>query len=214
MISVKAAENARGEMGFATVTASGALLGWFLTRAAAEASAARELARVPERFALVHHASLSEVQAYLPKNYKVVALHRVENGPVKSDVSFLVAGRDSAGWTLDGYVIPRYLSGLVSADEVDAEQAQRMLLEQVDLAWYEVTKGEITGDDDPGTEMNRLILALYAEAVANVLEVAQEQYGRHGVDAGALSDEAALEDAPRRVAEALSLVMYGGRVVA
>jgi hypothetical protein len=48
------------------------------------------------------------VERYLPGNYKVVDL----------GYQRLIYGHDNAGWTLDGYVIPRLASGLHRAIEV------------------------------------------------------------------------------------------------
>ena len=50
----------------------------------------------------------TRVEAYLPSNYEV----SVEGGLV------YITGHDNAGWTLDGYVIPRLASGLIFAEEV------------------------------------------------------------------------------------------------
>lgn len=51
------------------------------------------------------------VAAYLPANYQVIAVR---------DHEIIIQGRDNAGWTLDGYVIPRLASGLIGATEVAA----------------------------------------------------------------------------------------------
>lgn len=51
---------------------------------------------------------LARVNAYLPDNY----------GAVEVMDSILIVGYDSAGWTLDGYVVPRLASGLIWAEEV------------------------------------------------------------------------------------------------
>ena len=40
-----------------------------------------------------------------------------EDGAAEDEV-VLIVGRDSAGWTLDGYVIPRLASGTIFAEEV------------------------------------------------------------------------------------------------
>ena len=62
------------------------------------------------RMALVtSHVSEEVVGAYLPGNYSAIAL---DNGEI------LVQGIDNAGWTLDGYVIPRLASGLITAREI------------------------------------------------------------------------------------------------
>lgn len=59
-----------------------------------------------------------QVAAYLPSNYRVtgVSVERVTthaNGHVVT-----VEGEDSAGWTLDGYVLPRLASGLYFGKEI------------------------------------------------------------------------------------------------
>jgi len=58
---------------------------------------------------------LSEVQAYMPGNYSASA---------NADGSITIAGSDNAGWTLDGYVIPRLASGMIFAREVTDPHAQ------------------------------------------------------------------------------------------
>ena len=52
--------------------------------------------------------ALSVVQEYLPSNYEAV----------EQDGEIVIFGRDSAGWTLDDYVIPRLASGMIYATEV------------------------------------------------------------------------------------------------
>lgn len=49
------------------------------------------------------------VGRYLPSNYRVV---RVTAGEI------VIEGRDNAGWTMDGYVIPRLQSGMIFPREV------------------------------------------------------------------------------------------------
>lgn len=51
---------------------------------------------------------IETIQHYMPSNYAAEA--------VGDDV--VITGQDSAGWTLDGYVIPRLASGLYFAKEV------------------------------------------------------------------------------------------------
>jgi hypothetical protein len=53
------------------------------------------------------------VGRYLPANYNVV------NTDLHGNV--VISGFDNAGWTLDGYVIPRLLSGLYACNEVCPE---------------------------------------------------------------------------------------------
>jgi hypothetical protein len=57
-----------------------------------------------------HHAPdrLREVLAYMPSNYTA----RIDGSQI------IIEGVDMAGWTLDGYVIPRLASGLITAKEV------------------------------------------------------------------------------------------------
>lgn len=62
------------------------------------------------RFATVKgFNSEREVKAYLPENYRLLGIY--------NDTA-VIAGVDVAGWTLDGYVIPRYGSGLMACKEL------------------------------------------------------------------------------------------------
>jgi hypothetical protein len=65
------------------------------------------------RYALIP-GSVSDTEdtitRYLPDNYKVDGL---------TSHGLVIAGRDVAGWTLDGYVIPRLASGVIYAEEID-----------------------------------------------------------------------------------------------
>jgi hypothetical protein len=61
------------------------------------------------RYALVA-SDAPAITAYLPSNYRIL-------GTV--DGQTVIAGRDQAGWTLEGYVIPRLASGLYFATEID-----------------------------------------------------------------------------------------------
>lgn len=58
--------------------------------------------------------SLAQVQRYMPGNYEA---RELDTGVIE------ITGEDEAGWTLDGYVIPRLASGLIWAKEVDGEEA-------------------------------------------------------------------------------------------
>lgn len=62
------------------------------------------------RFALVSSQDIEQVRAYLPANYTVRA--RTPEGCV-------IGGTDNAGWTLDGYVLPRLASGLLFGEELE-----------------------------------------------------------------------------------------------
>jgi len=53
--------------------------------------------------------NLRTVQAYLPRLYSAVEL---------DDGTIVVVGKDNAGWTWEGYVKPRLLSGLIGTTEV------------------------------------------------------------------------------------------------
>lgn len=67
----------------------------------------------PRRFAVVTGGELGTVERYMPSNYTAKKV----GGRV------LIAGRDSAGWTLVGYVIPRLLSsGMIAAREINASE--------------------------------------------------------------------------------------------
>ncbi len=53
-------------------------------------------------------ASLDTVRDYLPSNYTAT----------EDAEGILISGKDSHGWTLDGYVIPRLGSALIAVKEV------------------------------------------------------------------------------------------------
>ena len=68
------------------------------------------------------------VAAYLPQNYKIVAIvtgteEETEkfSGTAGKPCKAIIAGVDNHGWTLDGYVIPRLGSGLIAAKEITVE---------------------------------------------------------------------------------------------
>jgi hypothetical protein len=63
------------------------------------------------RYALIRTNAPSQVAAYLPENYSVEGI--TESGIVA------IGGEDHAGWTLDGYVLPRLASGLHFGTETD-----------------------------------------------------------------------------------------------
>jgi len=54
--------------------------------------------------------SVERVQRFMPSNYSAVG---------EPDGTIRIVGRDSAGWTLDGYVLPRLASGLIFGTEVE-----------------------------------------------------------------------------------------------
>jgi len=53
---------------------------------------------------------IDTVRAYLPSNYTA--------RPDDDETGIIIEGTDNAGWTLDGYVIPRLASGMIFAMEV------------------------------------------------------------------------------------------------
>lgn len=58
--------------------------------------------------------------AYLPDNYRV--LHRERHSEASSNrqwMAVVIGGEDRAGWTLDGYVLPRLASGGMHGVEID-----------------------------------------------------------------------------------------------
>lgn len=56
------------------------------------------------------YAKVSTVGAYLPENYSVTG---------GTDGAVIVEGKDNAGWTAEGYVIPRLRSGMMYATIVE-----------------------------------------------------------------------------------------------
>jgi hypothetical protein len=68
-----------------------------------------ERGRTMVRTAVVTGADIAAVRRFLPSNYRASET---------ADGGVIVIGEDSAGWTLDGYVIPRLASGLISAREI------------------------------------------------------------------------------------------------
>ncbi len=81
----------------------------------------QELGRVPLRRAVIARSSIGgptgeTTEAYLPANYRVTGVTAAE---------VAIAGHDNAGWTLDGYVIPRLASGLIWAKEVTRDVVDR-----------------------------------------------------------------------------------------
>jgi hypothetical protein len=57
---------------------------------------------------------LNLINNYLPANYTAELVAH----PKEVKAYILIKGYDRAGWTLDGYVIPRLASGLIVAKEV------------------------------------------------------------------------------------------------
>jgi hypothetical protein len=60
-----------------------------------------------------------KVEAYMPGNYRVIWTGEHPDYADRGWKAAVIAGKDSAGWTLDGYVIPRLASGMIAATEID-----------------------------------------------------------------------------------------------
>ena len=80
------------------------------------------------------------VARYLPRNYTV---NSTDVGPGR----VLISGTDNAGWTLDGYVLPRLASGLYFGHEVAPGEVSMMVSPEDgdgESWYYEVTRhGEV-----------------------------------------------------------------------
>ena len=81
--------------------------------------------RPPTRYARIdaerhNEITLEKVQAYIPFNYRA---HQVTDGT--GDI--YISGIDNAGWSMDGYVIPRLGSGLINAVEMSFEEVHEKI---------------------------------------------------------------------------------------
>ena len=76
-----------------------------------------------KRYAIVRNARTQhEAEAYLPANYSVIWEGYEPSSstcPRTPRLVWVIEGEDDHGWTLDGYVIPRYASGLICCEEID-----------------------------------------------------------------------------------------------
>ena len=74
------------------------------------------------RFAVIRGArTVEQALAYLPNNYGLMESFEVEGIPTASgrkELWIVIGGYDNAGWTLDGYVLPRLASGLIFGEEI------------------------------------------------------------------------------------------------
>jgi hypothetical protein len=77
-------------------------------------------ARKATRYALVNTPDSERIAPYLPSNYRIEG--EVEGGT-------LISGTDSAGWTMDDYVLPRLGSGLYFGHEVTGDEARDLARE-------------------------------------------------------------------------------------
>jgi hypothetical protein len=60
------------------------------------------------------------VAAYLPANYRVIYSEPSREPYARPEwKSVVIGGEDNAGWTLDGYVLPRLASGMLHGREID-----------------------------------------------------------------------------------------------
>jgi hypothetical protein len=66
------------------------------------------------RYGFVPRVSAAQIAPYLPQNY------RAEDAPegAPEGPGARIIGEDRAGWTLDGYVLPRLASGLYFGTEI------------------------------------------------------------------------------------------------
>jgi len=76
------------------------------------------------RRATIVNGNEAVVSRYLPSNYRVVEDLTVDG------LYVTIEGEDSAGWTLDDYVLPRLASGLIFAREVPATDAYAKLIKE------------------------------------------------------------------------------------
>jgi len=72
--------------------------------------------------------TLDQIRAYLPANYTADTelteyASSLHFGGYISQTRIVIRGHDVAGWTLDGYVIPRLASGLIWAEELNQDGA-------------------------------------------------------------------------------------------
>ena len=73
------------------------------------------------RYAIVTTTSdRDNVAAYMPGNYEVIYSEPSRESFAREGWrSVVIAGEDNAGWTLDGYVLPRLASGMMTGHEID-----------------------------------------------------------------------------------------------
>jgi len=86
--------------------------------ASAPAHYAGMIAHPTPRFAAVRGArTVREVEAYLPASYAVMESFETLPG---GRLVVIIGGYDNAGWTLEGYVMPRLASGWIACEEIPA----------------------------------------------------------------------------------------------
>ena len=76
----------------------------------------------PFRYAVIDRprTTLEEVRRYLPANYRAFQPNNPQTY-LPNERPIVIIGRDNAGWTMDGYVLPRLGSALMGAREVAGE---------------------------------------------------------------------------------------------
>ena len=79
------------------------------------------------RYAIAHSDDWTEVAAYLPMHYKVQCGTTIPLGHNDVREVHVIAGKDNAGWTLEGYVIPRLGSGLIHCEEISASRFLKII---------------------------------------------------------------------------------------
>jgi hypothetical protein len=95
------------------------------------------------RTAVVYKAPADTVARYLPSNYSVL---RAEGENV------IIQGEDSAGWTLEDYVIPRLASGMIRAKETTYHGIVKAVCLNCGLVHTDPSSLEILNDAPPGPE--------------------------------------------------------------
>ena len=73
---------------------------------------------------MIRHALVTalpeQTRNYLPSNYSVIG---------KTAGYTIIRGEDHRGWTLQGYIIPRCLSGLIRCREITSSELKETLEE-------------------------------------------------------------------------------------
>lgn len=116
------------------------------------------------RAAIVRGATSEEqVANYLPSNYEVRASM---TSPESGKLYVRIWGEDKAGWTLEGYVIPRLESGLLWAEEYDSPGIQNEFEAFVKAAQHDVeeaiqsTMADLDLTCDPSEIAHDVIMAM------------------------------------------------------
>jgi len=74
------------------------------------------------RYAIIE--THNDISNYLPKHYEFVRVIKIDD-----KVYQLIKGQDYMGWTLEGYVIPRFASGMHNCKEIDIHDLVKMVLQ-------------------------------------------------------------------------------------